>query len=444
MEGSATASSKHALSRALWLCFAFFCAAVYSGSLRPVWIDETVQFVFGSYSRTAEAWQVLESSFRNINHGQTGAYYMADHWLLRIFGANSFALRLPSFLSAILLVFSAGMVARHLRFSATWQVVLALALLAYDELMFFTGDARSYMPLAAASIGSLAFYTVPAAERTSGFRCFGFLVVLFGVLFMPYFAIYWFTTALMGYAYVCSSANKGWAFESFLRHCDPWIFVPLAPFYFAWGKLTWMHGMASFGRDPFAFIDRESLWVRLLADHAAFFGTHAVLAAAFLVGSALAFSFASKHLRVAAMFPLALLALAILISAGLSLVSWRSGYWILPRQWVGSMALSVVALIWLMQSLHAFLRSRAETPAMLFWLTVAAFMTWQSAQVVVSRRADLAFFPRWVCGAKAPFDPAQGTVSVDTANDWWVAMANQNISAGGPVWPVFREFYPKP
>jgi hypothetical protein len=33
------------------------------------------------------------------------------------------------------------------------------------------------------------------------------------------------------------------------------------------------------------------------------------------------------------------------------------------------------------------------------------------------------------------------TALVPTDNDGWVALANANIAAGGPVWPVFKKFY---
>jgi hypothetical protein len=42
--------------------------------------------------------------------------------------------------------------------------------------------------------------------------------------------------------------------------------------------------------------------------------------------------------------------------------------------------------------------------------------------------------------SSAALDPSS-TVSVPPDSAGWVALANANIAAGGPVWPVFKKFY---
>lgn len=79
----------------LYLVFA------YSSLGRPIWIDEFLHFALGSQLSTADAWATIRATVRGINFGQTGAYMIADYWLLKLFGASAFWLRLPSIASAL-------------------------------------------------------------------------------------------------------------------------------------------------------------------------------------------------------------------------------------------------------------------------------------------------------------------------------------------------------
>src|ERR1700741_4257591 len=77
---------------------------VYASTGRPLWIDEFLHFAFGAFRSTVSAWHAIRHSIASINFGQTGIYMLLDYWLLKAFGANAVALRLPSILSAGLML----------------------------------------------------------------------------------------------------------------------------------------------------------------------------------------------------------------------------------------------------------------------------------------------------------------------------------------------------
>jgi hypothetical protein len=100
-------------------------------------------------------------------------YMLVDFWLLKLFGASSFALRLPSLLSAVWLLVCATMVLGSRGLGNMWKLALILALLAQTSLMNFAAEARPYMPLAAATMGTLTYYAAPIERRRGWLRVVG-------------------------------------------------------------------------------------------------------------------------------------------------------------------------------------------------------------------------------------------------------------------------------
>jgi hypothetical protein len=97
---------------------------LYASIGRPIWLDEFLYFAFGGFRTTGSAWHAIRHSIAGINFGQTGIYMLLDYWLLKIFGANSFALRLPSILSAGLMFWGGLTFCQRRKFRAVWQLVL--------------------------------------------------------------------------------------------------------------------------------------------------------------------------------------------------------------------------------------------------------------------------------------------------------------------------------
>ena len=112
---------------------------LYSQYRHPIWIDEFLHFALGAFPSPADAWQVIRRSILSFNFNQTGIYMMADFWLLKLFGASAFALRLPSMLSAAWLLVSAASLFAVRGFGNLWKLAAVLAILAQASLMVYAG-----------------------------------------------------------------------------------------------------------------------------------------------------------------------------------------------------------------------------------------------------------------------------------------------------------------
>src|SRR5580704_8044790 len=85
----ASPSRPHARLNLIAVAFACVIAVIFEGDFtRPIWIDEFVQFAFGSLSSTGEALNLIFTTVTGVNRGQTGVYFLLDYWLLHIFGAS--------------------------------------------------------------------------------------------------------------------------------------------------------------------------------------------------------------------------------------------------------------------------------------------------------------------------------------------------------------------
>ena len=137
---------------------------LYSGIWRPIWFDEFLHFAMGGMT-WEYALKTVDYTTIEVNHGQTGVYMLLDWLLLQAFGASAVALRLPSLLAAALLLAAAVTFLRRRGFGYGWQYLVLLALAAHTALIWFTGEARPYMPLAAAGVAVLAYYQYDASSR---------------------------------------------------------------------------------------------------------------------------------------------------------------------------------------------------------------------------------------------------------------------------------------
>jgi hypothetical protein len=138
--------------------------------------------------------------------------------------------------------------------------------------------------------------------------------------------------------------------------------------------------------------------------------------------------------------------LAVLISLLLGWISYLSDYWILARQWIGSVALLAIGLVWFWAE-AARIWARVAPPLGLAVCIAAGLLVSDQAlrrhreklSEVRAHFAQAHTVPRPDdCTPPTGFGPADA--SLDTWNDRLVALANRNISCGGPVWPVFRAY----
>lgn len=430
-----------------------FILAAYSSWNRPIWIDEFLHYALGSHRSTAEAWASITATIPVFNHGQTGIYMLVDYWLLHAFGADAHILRLPSYCAAAFMFFSAVQIALRLRFNAGWSLLLLGAFFCQTNLMSYAGEARPYMPLAAATVGTLAFYLVPCSERTLFSRICGGISLCMGVLFHPFYPVYWLSLAL--FTFFLHSASVTWRtfVPAFVRHCDAWLSIPLSIGCLILAKFTWLLGSPTFGMDPFQWIKADGIFVTFTRiSHVEFLGP-AYLIAPISLGLGL-LAVLTPPLRRSPVFkklgpPLLLLAVALLLSLFVSVLAYRRHYWILPRQWVASMALCPIAIIWLFKVIADFVRVKLRF-ADLIILGIAGYFILQAAPAIYrQKRPDISRLLDTVTGTAAPHPvtgplPSVPPEKVPGNNDEWVNLANANITEGGKVWPIFRKFYARP
>jgi hypothetical protein len=129
------------------------------------------------------------------------------------------------------------------------------------------------------------------------------------------------------------------------------------------------------------------------------------------------------------LIPPPLLALSsLVISAILSWISYRHHCWILDRQWIASLALMSIAVVWYMAELG---RIAGRQRAGLSILLAAGCITIFGAALKVSASEKIAILREDANRlSSAAVEPSS---AVPTDNAGWVALANANIAAGGPV-----------
>ena len=235
---------------------------LYCALDKPIWYDELVHFCLGGFSSVDSAWHALKPTLKDMNHGQTGFYFMLDYFLLKLFGASSFALRLPSILSALWLLASAIIIMKYLKFGLMWQILILSALFSQSPLMKYTMEARSYMPLAAASVGIAAYYYAPTHLRKRlDIKLIGWGSVVLGSLMHPYFSLYWCALFCTGYLHRINNNFQRITLSTIVDHLNPVMFLTGVTIYFGIGFLTWMQGGPEFPLDPFHWAKLNNLWI---------------------------------------------------------------------------------------------------------------------------------------------------------------------------------------
>ena len=426
---------------------------LYSRYRHDIWIDEFLHFAIGSMSTTAEAWSVIVQSIGTFNFNQTGVYMLADFWLLKLVGASAFALRLPSLLSAAWLLTCASVFCRVRGLANLWQVVLITALLAQPWVMNFAAEARPYMPLAAATVGTLTFYVTPIERRLGWLWVVGIVSIGLGALMHPYFPGYWAAMICLGLLLALIEGQVRIAAPDILRVCDAKLVVLGLAVYCIVGALTWMRGAIALDLDPFQRIQRDQLvaatidWTHLAFIYGFGMSRHyatnpRVITLFLMIASVLAYPLVPQRLRasvLALLSPVALAVGALVMSAVLSWISYRQHYWILERQWIASVALMPFAVVWYVAELGCQFDHRRRWSSTALALGCLVVLACSLTNIVPQKVAELRHdiqnpsTPQVMTGDQQPPQPLN--------NDQWVALANSNIADGGPVWSVFRQYY---
>jgi hypothetical protein len=431
----------------LWASGLFLLCLVlillYGSWGKPIWIDEFLHFALGSHQSTGEAWETIRQTTLNINHGQTGFYMLLDYWLMKIFGANLLALRAPSILSTFWLLLSGFLILRTRGFHWSWMYLLVFCLMGQLTLMGYVAEARPYMPLAAASSGTLAYYLQTLEHRQQRWLLwFGAISIVWGVLMHPYFAVYWAVLWVFAYWHHYYSGNLQIGVRSILVHVNLPLTIIGTVLFFLLGTLTWMRSGPEFDLDPFQWIAADGYW-KTFFDIGLFqflrplgivvTGLLLVLLLVFLVLPARAKS------RLKPLISPLLLIIAMLVVTGfLTFVSMHRDYWVLPRQWVASIALVAIGFVWFIAEIS---RLQRGVGGVVFIACLLYFSSLVTPSAIITKVEQL---ENALTGSSNLAKYSQGqpsNIALPVNNEEWVALASMNIQAGGAVWPIFRKFY---
>ncbi|MBD2653313.1 hypothetical protein H6G45_07380 [Synechocystis sp. FACHB-383] len=445
--------------------FSLFCLGLYSSFGRPLWIDEFLHFALGSYETTGEAWHVIRESILEINHGQTGIYMIINYWLMQIFGASTFWLRFPSLLSGLGLMLSTLYLFRLWQISFLWQFIGIMALGSQTQLMYFVGEARPYMPLVSATVCTLAYYSTPINLRSKFiFKIFGTLSVLIGVLFHPYFCIYWLGIVIFTYLQKLIEATEKFSFKSAIQHINVLLLLGGCLIFILLGESTWLRGGFSekTNLDPFQWIKSEQLFTSFFQlNHLEFLQSFLfplIIASMTPVLLVACIPRLRSNYFKSFVSPILLMIFALAASILLSYISYLSNYWIMSRQWVASMALFPLGFVWLGYRISVFF-SRINSFLALLWIAIffspiifrfGQVIEWNIklisediSQVEYQKKCPLLSSEQLKYLESIDYFGVPNNIKNEEANEYWVCLANQNVRYGGKVWKGFRSFYGK-
>lgn len=429
------------------------CAVLflYSSWNRPIWYDEFVYFALGGLGGLSEALSAIGATTSNLNQGVTGVFMLSDYLLLKAFGAELWAMRLPSLVTGIWMVI-AGAVFLRQRGVGWWGLsILPIVLVGQVTLMYYLGEARTYMPLAGAVVGALAYWSLPHAQRSRAWaRILGWGSVLMGVGFHPYFAVYlplivvfcWFA---FGQSWVATAASSS-PLRAFAKFVNPALLTVAGVTYvaLAWG--TWLQGSATkIDLDPYLFLT-DPLWKSILAQLFQFAYVSRFVTGASAVALAVVLVLAArnrgiKNLVLSIWPPVALMALSFAAAFAISLVSLSQAFWIIPRQWIGSIALATIAAIWLVVAVVQLLPGGSlrtlVTGFFVLLVVTSAAAPFQAALSSIQEFDNLPPMPE----SRLAELIALRESGIFPADQVWIDAAQGYIDLGGPVNAIFGEFY---
>lgn len=457
--------SRAALGPAIVAGCSVLILVLYMGLWRGLWFDELLHFAMGGMT-FEYAVKTVDFTTTEVNHGQTGVYLLLDWLLLQVFGASAIALRLPSLVSAGFMLWAAVVFMRAKGFGWRWQLVAVVAIGANSTLMFFAGEARPYMPMAASAVVMLAFYALPLeSRRTWQGRVLGVFGFLFGAAVHPYWILMW--AAVATFSVVVMLTQESWArrLTAVWNSLAPAYVLPALAIFLIVGQLTWMRRVFAFGADTDQIYNWAAISSAFVWDHFSFVPYYAsvrssmgpiavsgwvtitVLAVAGLTGLWLLGCRACRHRRLGP--PLLLLGVGVGSSVALTFQSYRLAYWIIERQWVAGMALACLATAWFFAEWWRATSPRswrAKIPAIVYLVLVAgafAVSAWTQFEVTVDRAAAWRLVEQDDrTRQELVAEPGEQTYNYD-AQEGYEYIANLNVARGGPVWEEFVAWYNK-
>lgn len=340
---------------AFWVAYLLASALIivsYSSIFRPMWIDEAIHFVLSGHPTLGELLLRLHNPDAGFLTRQTGFYQVINYLTLQVTGANWVALRLPSILSAALMIWAMYVFLRERGVSRTFQFVGLIALAGQAGFMYYVGEARPYLPYAATTLGVLAYFTASAeSQRKSHVKWLGWLSLYLGALFHLYFLLV--IPAVLAYSvwYWFFRLDERPSWRSLRQAGHPWLVASSLVLALILGWLTWMRPQETNQLEAFAWTGGSltSLADTALNFHLEFLPAPALRTSFLIVEAGLVlYLLVSRKFRThRELFASGvLIVLAITTSVIISVASVANNYAIATRQLVVGPLLIAVAFTW--------------------------------------------------------------------------------------------------
>jgi MFS family permease len=428
---------------------------LYSSYQRPLWTDELQHFyLYGSSNYPRSEAALLEGSLgivAPVLDGQAAAWYSSSWFYmlvnflsLDVSGASSVALRLPSLISGALICLFAAWFLRNQKLSFIWQLAALLALAAQSYAMYFVGEARPYIPLAATVLGTALYFSVqPNRRRIWPVAVTGWVCVIFGVLNHAYFVGYAIAFALFFYFAGIYTARQAPTWRELWRSSSP-VMVSVA---IALAVLIRVPSSLRVPRleyeDQWVYMRANGGFLRVFSDnHLQFLPLPQNVAVLFVIGAlgtVLALFILSlwRYRELASLVvPAAFVLLSLALSAGISLGSLIGGYEILNRQWIASLVLVPVGAMWVFGNAAILLKSVNEWLSTILTVVVVVVLTAMSFYRLTGQIDALQNYSEIAQDYRTKWS---GTTAEDASilfEEIGWETANVNIYLGGPVWSV--------
>src|SRR5262249_18173723 len=152
------------------------------------------------------------------------------------------------------------------RFQPIWQFSLIVCYLGQATLMYYAGEARPYMPLAGASVGTFTYYIlIPEQRRSWSVRTLGWLSILWGAAIHPYFAFYWLSLCAFGYLIAVYEGRTNFSWKAAILHVNIPLSIAGCAIYFAIGSVTWLAHSPKLSLNPFQWVSQTQLYETFVA-----------------------------------------------------------------------------------------------------------------------------------------------------------------------------------
>lgn len=408
-----------------------------------IWIDEFLQFAFGSLINFDELFQVIQNSANGINHNQTGAYSFFNFILIKYFGVGIFTLRGPSYLAGIFLII---ILLSYFKSRSEISIFVKIGsfyfVLSYYSIFQFFSEARPYFIFATCAVG---FFIHLYSKFTYDieFNKIFYSSVVVGSIFHPYFIVYlaYFSVIFLSLFYFNQKIKK--ILKSILISITISFLINLFLFFNVWGNSN--YNFEDF--NPFETISGKINLIPLFFAgnlspitlgqfNASSFGLFASYISVFI------FSIFSLAMIIAIYIcrnnsiirvNLLLILFTLMLSLIITLISVYFNYWIITRQWIGSLIIITICVINIIIELMTNLPSRALK--LLIMCSMCFLFLSQNIHYIYVNYTNYSLRDNQT--SKSTFSQ----VSIALTHDDYVSLSNRNLIEGGKIYPQFRNFY---